>query len=132
MEERYLSLAEAGEILGKTDRTLYRWIKSGKLKAYKPGRDYEIPESAIREMREASEVYPKAGASRPEEAFRVVGKVVEDEDGNQWFRWVVKWNVPPAERGEYREIIAELLPGAEYDEEALTPRQARVLMAGAV
>ena len=62
MEERYLSLAEAREVLGKTDRTLYRWIKSGKLKAYKPGRDYEIPESAIREMRERSEVYPKVQA----------------------------------------------------------------------
>jgi len=62
MEERYLSLAEAREILGKTDRTLYRWIKSGKLKAYKPGRDYEIPESAIQEMRERSEVYPKVQA----------------------------------------------------------------------
>ncbi len=60
MEERYLSLAEAREVLGKTDRTLYRWIKSGKLKAYKPGRDYEIPESAIQEMRERSEVRPKA------------------------------------------------------------------------
>ncbi len=59
MEERYLSLAEACEALGKSERTLYRWIKSGKLKAYKPGRDYEIPKSAIREMRERSEVYPK-------------------------------------------------------------------------
>ncbi len=62
MEERYLSLAEACEVLGKSERTLYRWIKSGKLKAYKPGRDYEIPVSAIREMRERSEVYPKVQA----------------------------------------------------------------------
>jgi excisionase family DNA binding protein len=59
MEERYLSLAEACDVLGKSERTLYRWIKSGKLKAYKPGRDYEIPESAIQEMRERSEVHPK-------------------------------------------------------------------------
>ncbi len=59
MKERYLSLAEACEVLGKSERTLYRWIKSGKLKAFKPGRDYEIPESAIQEMRERSEVYPK-------------------------------------------------------------------------
>ncbi len=130
MEERYLSLAEACEVLGKTDRTLYRWIKSGKLKAYKPGRDYEIPESAIREMREASEVYPKG--SRPAEAFRLVGRIVEDENGDQWARWVVKWNVPPAERGQYREIIAELISGDEYDEEELTPEEARVLMAAGV
>jgi excisionase family DNA binding protein len=132
MEERYLSLAEACEVLGKTERTLYRWIKSGKLKAYKPGRDYEIPESAIREMREASEVYPKAEASRPEEAFRVVGRIVENEDGTNERRWTVKWNVPPVERHQYREIIADLIPGAEYDEEELTPQEARVLMAGAV
>ncbi len=67
MRERYLSLAEACEILGKSERTLYRWIKSGKLKAYKPGRDYEIPESAIREMRERSQVYRKVQASLFEE-----------------------------------------------------------------
>ncbi len=75
---------------------------------------------------------PKAEASRAEEAFRVVGGVVEDEDGNHEWRWVVKWNVPPEERGQYREIIAELLPGADYDEVTLTPEQARELMAGAV
>ena len=60
MEERYLSLGEACEVLGKSERTLYRWIKSGKLRAYKPGRDYEIPVSAIEEMREKSVVRPKA------------------------------------------------------------------------
>ena len=89
MEERYLSLAEACEVLGKSERTLYRWIKSGKLKAYKPGRDYEIPESAIQEMRERSEVYPKLQASlwpeeeperrnpEPGEAERRLSKVPE-------------------------------------------------------
>ncbi len=72
MEERYLSLAEACEVLGKSERTLYRWIKAGKLKAYKPGRDYEIPVSAIREMRERSEVYPKALRSSLEPSFNDV------------------------------------------------------------
>jgi transcriptional regulator with XRE-family HTH domain len=75
---------------------------------------------------------PKAEASRPEEAFRVVGRIVEDENGDQSSRWVVKWSAPPAERGQYREIIAELISGDEYDEEELTPEEARVLMAGAV
>lgn len=82
MEERYLSLAEACEVFGKSERTLYRWIKSGKLKAYKPGRDYEIPESAIQEMRERSEVYPKVQASlwleeRPERRFAWMAGVLE-------------------------------------------------------
>jgi excisionase family DNA binding protein len=60
MEERHLSLVEACEALGISERTAYRWIKSGKLKAYKPGRDYWIPESAIRLVVEESEVRPKA------------------------------------------------------------------------
>src|ERR671921_1672451 len=60
MEERYLSLSEAADALDISERTAYRWIKSGKLRAYKPGRDYRIPDSAIKEAIEASEISPKA------------------------------------------------------------------------
>jgi excisionase family DNA binding protein len=63
MEERYLSLSEATDALDISERTAYRWIKSGKLRAYKPGRDYRIPESAIRDVVRESEVHPK-GESR--------------------------------------------------------------------
>ena len=63
MEERHLSLSEAAEALDISERTAYRWVKSGKLKAYKPGRDYWIPESALTELVEGSEVRPKAPAS---------------------------------------------------------------------
>jgi excisionase family DNA binding protein len=62
MDERHLSLAEAAERLGISERSARRWIKSGKLRAYKPGRDYWIPESTIREVVERSEVRPKATA----------------------------------------------------------------------
>ncbi len=127
MDKDWLTLREAADALQISEVSARRWVKSGKLRASQPGMKYIIPRAAVEEL-----LHPKAEVSRPEEAFRVVGGVVKDEDGNQWFRWVVKWNVPPEERGQYREIIAELLPGAEYDEEALTPRQARVLMAGAV
>ncbi len=58
LERRY-SLKEAQEILGLSERTVHRWIKSGKLKSYKPGRDHQIPESAIKQVIEESEVYPK-------------------------------------------------------------------------
>ena len=68
MEERRLSLKEAQAELGLSERTIHRWIKSGKLKSYKPGRDHQIPESAIRKVIEESEVYPKVQASLwPEE-----------------------------------------------------------------
>jgi excisionase family DNA binding protein len=60
VEERQLSLSEAAGALNISERTAYRWIKSGKLRAYKPGRDYWIPESAIKEVVEESKVLPKA------------------------------------------------------------------------
>jgi excisionase family DNA binding protein len=60
MDERHLSLSEAADALNISVRTAYRWIKSGKLRAYKPGRDYWIPESAIREVVKESKVRPKA------------------------------------------------------------------------
>src|SRR5215210_3964959 len=64
--EEHLSLAEAAERLGISERTARRWIKSGKLRAYKPGRDYWIPESALTELVEESEVSPKEQAPPPE------------------------------------------------------------------
>jgi len=63
LEERHLSLSEAAAALDISERTAYRWVKSGKLRAYKPGRDYWIPESAVREVVEESKVRPKAPAS---------------------------------------------------------------------
>lgn len=68
MEKQYLSLTEAAAALDISERTAYRWIKSGKLRAYKPGRDYRIPESAVIETVEESEVHPKAPAP-PDPSF---------------------------------------------------------------
>lgn len=63
--------------MGISERTARRWIKSGKLRAYKPGRDYWIPESALRELVEESEVHPKAERrSSLEPSFN---DVLEDE-----------------------------------------------------
>lgn len=62
MDERHLSLSEVAQLLDKSERTIRRWIKSGKLRAYKPGRDYLIPESALRDLIAESEVHPKAPA----------------------------------------------------------------------
>lgn len=95
MEERHLSLGEVAGVLSKNERTIRRWIKSGKLRAYKPGRDYLIPESAVGELLEGSEVFPKGlapplpledaewrGAEEPEEggpyynAFEAIGRLL--------------------------------------------------------
>jgi excisionase family DNA binding protein len=63
MEERHVPLSTVAGRLGVSERTVRRWIKAGKLKATRPGRDYRIPESALRELVEEGEVSPKAPAS---------------------------------------------------------------------
>src|SRR5215204_6550846 len=66
MENRQLSLSEVAGLMGVSERTVRRWIKSGKLRAYKPGRDYRIPESAFAQFIEESEISPKVSAPSPE------------------------------------------------------------------
>ncbi|MDP9479767.1 MAG: helix-turn-helix domain-containing protein [Actinomycetota bacterium] len=58
-EER-VTLQEAADTLGVSEQTARRWVKSGKLKAYRPGLRYLIPASAIQELLE--EEAPKAAA----------------------------------------------------------------------
>ncbi len=53
-EEERLSLREAANALGISEVSARRWIKSGKLKAYKPGLKYLIPKSAVKELLEGS------------------------------------------------------------------------------
>jgi excisionase family DNA binding protein len=81
VEERHLSLSEVADALDISERTAYRWIKSGKLRAYKPGRDYRIPESAVSELVQESEVRPKAPAPSPEPSFN---DVLEEERRANW------------------------------------------------
>jgi excisionase family DNA binding protein len=69
MEDRNLSLSAVAGTLGVSERTVRRWIQSGKLRAYKPGRDYRIPESALRELVEESEISPKGLSSSLEPAL---------------------------------------------------------------
>ncbi len=52
--EQRLSLREAADALGISEVSARRWVKSGKLKAYKPGLKYLIPASAIEELLEGS------------------------------------------------------------------------------
>jgi excisionase family DNA binding protein len=78
MENRTLSLSEVAGLMGVSERTIRRWIKAGKLRAYKPGRDYRIPESALRQFVEESEISPKALA--PPSLFNGL----EEERRIQW------------------------------------------------
>lgn len=44
------TLKEVQEILGVTQRTLYRWIDAGSLKAFKAGRTWRVSEEALQEF----------------------------------------------------------------------------------
>ncbi len=48
--EKKYTLQEAADVLGISELTARRWVKAGKLKAYKPGLRYLIPASAIEEL----------------------------------------------------------------------------------
>jgi excisionase family DNA binding protein len=110
MEEQYLSLSEAADALGISERTAHRWIKLGKLRSYKPGRDHKIPESAIIEAIEAGEVRPKAKAPPSPEQPSFNGLLEEER------------------RRAEREKLIEALPGwiraAVEDEEFVQPFEA--------
>ncbi|RLE57630.1 MAG: IS607 family transposase, partial [Thermoprotei archaeon] len=49
---RLYRTGEAAKRLGVTRMTILRWIKAGKIKAYKVGREHRIPESEIKRILE--------------------------------------------------------------------------------
>lgn len=51
-EVKFYKLEEVEQILQLTRRTLYNYIKSGKLKAVKVGRDWRVSAKAIQELSE--------------------------------------------------------------------------------
>jgi excisionase family DNA binding protein len=48
--EEHLTLRDAADVLGISEVSARRWVKSGKLRAYQPGKKYLIPASAIEEL----------------------------------------------------------------------------------
>jgi excisionase family DNA binding protein len=52
MKEKLLTINEIMEILKVSKLTIYRYIKAGKLPAYKVGRDYRIKEEDFNKLLE--------------------------------------------------------------------------------
>lgn len=52
MKEKLLTINEITEILKVSKLTIYRYIKAGKLPAYKVGRDYRIKEKDFNQLLE--------------------------------------------------------------------------------
>jgi excisionase family DNA binding protein len=63
--EEFLSPQEAGERLGVSVYTVRRWVQAGRLRAFKPGKEYRIRESDLEEFLQAREVRPKAPSRSP-------------------------------------------------------------------
>jgi excisionase family DNA binding protein len=63
-EERLLSLEDVAGRLQVSDQSVRRWIKAGKLAAYKPGLEWRISPSDLEDFLETRS-YPKVQASLP-------------------------------------------------------------------
>lgn len=48
--EQMFTVREVAELLKVGDETIWRWIKSGRLKAIKLAKEYRIPESALKSL----------------------------------------------------------------------------------
>ena len=83
-EERFLSLEDVADRLQVSDQTVRRWIKSGKLTAYKPGLEYRIREADLEEFLRAREVRPKAPRRSPLEPSLLNG--LEEERRLRYLR----------------------------------------------
>jgi excisionase family DNA binding protein len=67
--EELLSPQEAADRLGVSVYTVRRWIKDGKLRAFKPGKEYRVREADLEEFLAAREVRPKAIAPSPQRSL---------------------------------------------------------------
>jgi excisionase family DNA binding protein len=65
--EDFLSPEEVGDRLGVSVYTVRRWIKTGQLRAFRPGKEYRIQASDLEEFIRAREVRPKAPRRSPSE-----------------------------------------------------------------
>lgn len=54
-----LSVKETADLFGVTKRTVFRWIKSGKMKSVKIGRTVRIKKSEIKRVIEEGEYHGK-------------------------------------------------------------------------
>jgi excisionase family DNA binding protein len=120
MEDRTLSLSEVAGLMGVSERTIRRWIQAGRLKAYKPGRDYRIPESALRQFVEESEISPKALA--PPSLFNGLEEERRGDYGTGQ-RILTRLGVLESTAAQWERFLSDEL----YDLEKLNLEQLRVI-----
>lgn len=80
--EELLSPEQVGERLGVSVYTVRRWIKDGRLRAFKPGKEYRIQVRDLEEFLRAREVRPKPLPRSPYEPSLLNG--LEEERRGGW------------------------------------------------
>lgn len=58
-EEQYYTIKEVAEILKVAYLTVYRWVKDGKIEAYKLGKEYRIKKDDLDKFVESSKYKTK-------------------------------------------------------------------------
>ena len=58
LDIKYYNVKEVSEMLGLSENTIRKYIELGKIKTFKPGRKFLIPESALTTFLEASQFVP--------------------------------------------------------------------------
>jgi excisionase family DNA binding protein len=67
MEQPWLSLEAAAKVIGKSSRTILRWIEAGEIKPPKVGRDYRFSPTLVESLgakQEESNVRPRRQPKR--------------------------------------------------------------------
>ena len=63
VEERFFTVEEVAGSLQVSDQTVRRWVKSGKLAAFKPGKELRIRAGDLEAFLEARRVRPGEGSA---------------------------------------------------------------------
>jgi putative resolvase len=87
--EELLPLPEAAERLGVSIYTVRRWIKDGKLRAFRPGKEYRVQEADLEEFLAAREVRPKAPRRSPSEPS--FNDVLEQQRHSDHLKYLRAW-----------------------------------------
>jgi excisionase family DNA binding protein len=119
------------EELGVDVQTVRRWIQSGKLKAFKPGKEYRVREADLEEFLAAREVRPKAPRRSPSEpSFNdVLNEERRSRYLNAWRAFVFKleprWREEPPQTSREIAVVLDTMQ-ALIDEGAFEQPQDQI------
>ena len=125
--------------LGVDVQTVRRWIQSGKLRAFKPGKEYRVREADLEEFLAAREVRPKGPAPSPLEPSLLNG--LEEERRLRYLRgWrafvnglATRWEDDPPKTSKeiaplYEALTAVVEQGVFNPPEGISPSEGHELM----